>query len=174
MEAEGGDYSKLNLIPEYVTDEAAALQQDIDAIWVYYAWGGIATERAGLDTNMIYFSDIVPEFDYYSPVIVANTEFLEQDPEVAKAFLRATAKGYEDAIANPDEAAEILCKQVPELDLDMVKESQEWLADKYKAEVEQWGYIDQARWDGFYKWLEDNKLSDPIPAGKGFTNDYLN
>jgi ABC-type nitrate/sulfonate/bicarbonate transport systems, periplasmic components len=173
MEAEGGDYSKLNLIPEYVTDEAAALQQDIDAIWVYYAWAGIATKRAGLDTNMIYFNDIVPEFDYYSPVIVANTEFLEKNPEEAKAFLRATAKGYEYAIAHPDEAAEILCKQVPELDLDMVKESQEWLADQYKAEVSQWGYIDQARWDSFYKWLSDNELSDPIPAGKGFTNEYL-
>ena len=173
MEAEGGDYSKLNLIPETITDEAAALQQDIDAIWIYYAWAGIATQRAGLDTNTIFFKDIVPEFDYYNPVIVANTDFLDQDPETAKAFLEATKKGYEDAIADPDAAAEILVKNVPELDLDMVKESQEWLADQYKAEVERWGYIDPARWDGFYKWLSDNNLSDPIPAGKGFTNDYL-
>ena len=173
MEKDGGDFSKLNLIPESVTDEAAALQQDIDAIWIYYAWAGIATERAGLDTNTIFFKDITPEFDYYSPVITANTDFLAEDPETAKAFLEATKKGYEDSIANPDEAAEILCKNVPELDLDMVKESQNWLAGQYKADVERWGYIDAARWDSFYKWLSDNNLSDPIPAGTGFTNDYL-
>ena len=43
-----------------------------------------------------------------------------------------------------------------------------------KAEVEQWGYIDPARWDAFYKWLGDNELIEQeIPAGFGFSNDYL-
>ncbi len=173
VEADGGDYSKVNLIPEYVTDEVAALKQDIDAIWVYYAWAGIATEIAGLDTNMIYFKDITPEFDYYSPVIISNTEWLAKNDDTAKAFLEATKKGYEFAIDNPDEAAEILCKEVPELDKELVKKSQEWLAGEYKAEVERWGYIDKDRWDAFYKWLYDNDLSDEIPSGYGFTNDYL-
>ncbi len=173
VEADGGDYSKVNLIPEYVTDEVSALQQDIDAIWIYYAWAGIATEQAGLETNMIYFKDITPEFDYYSPVIIANNDFLAEDPDTAKAFLAATAKGYEFAIENPEEAAKILCDEVPELDLEMVTASQLWLRDQYKAEVERWGYIDPARWDAFYAWLYNNGLTEEIPAGTGFTNDYL-
>ena len=173
VEADGGDFSKVNLIPEYITDVVSALQQNIDAVWIYYAWDGIATERAGLDTNMIYFTDITPEFDYYSPVIVANTDFLADDPDTARAFLAATARGYEFAIENPEEAAKILCDEVPELDLEMVTESQIWLADQYKAEVERWGYIDPARWDAFYAWLYKNGLSAEIPAGTGFTNDYL-
>ncbi|MCR5701922.1 MAG: ABC transporter substrate-binding protein [Lachnospiraceae bacterium] len=173
VEADGGDFEKVNLIPEYVENEAAALQQDIDAIWVYYAWAGISTKQAGLDTNMIYFKDITPEFDFYSPVIVSNSDWLAENEETAKAFLRATKKGYEFAIDNPDKAAEILVKQVPELSLDLVKESQEWLSPQYKAEVEQWGYIDQTRWDAFYKWLSDNGLSEEIPEGYGFTNKYL-
>ncbi len=173
VEADGGDFSKVNLIPEYVENEAAALQQDIDAIWVYYAWAGISTKQAGLETNMFYFKDITPEFDYYSPVIVSNTDWLAQNPDVAKAFLRATKRGYEFAINDPDAAAEILVGQVPELSLELVKESQEWLSPQYKAEVKQWGYIDQNRWDAFYKWLYDNGLCEEIPAGYGFTNDYL-
>ncbi len=123
VEADGGDFSKVNLIPEYVENEPAALQQDIDAIWVYYAWAGISCKQAGLDTNMIYFKDITPEFDYYSPVIITNSDWAEKNPDVAKAFLEATKKGYEDAIADPDGAADILCKQVPELDKELVKES---------------------------------------------------
>ncbi|MBO7374608.1 MAG: ABC transporter substrate-binding protein [Lachnospiraceae bacterium] len=173
MEADGGDYSKLNLIPEYVENEAAALQQDIDAIWVYYAWAGIACKQAGLDTNLIFFKDITPEFDFYSPVIIVNSDWAKENPETAKAFLKATAMGYEYAIENPDKAADILCEEVPELDKDLVKESQEWLSPQYKAEVNEWGYIDQKRWDAFYNWLYVNKLSDEIPAGYGFTNEYL-
>ena len=173
VEADGGDFSKVNLIPEYVENEPAALQADIDAIWVYYAWAGIACKQAGLDTNMFYFKDINSDFDYYSPVIIANTDWATANPDVAKAFLEATKKGFEFAINDPDKAADILCEQVPELDKELVKESQEWLSPQYKAEVEQWGYIDQARWDAFYKWLGDNELSDEIPAGYGFTNEYL-
>lgn len=173
VETDGGDFSKVNLIPETVEDEAAALKQDIDAIWVYYAWAGIATKRAGLDTNMIYFKDINPEFDYYSPVIVSNTDWLKENSDTAKAFLAATKKGYEYAIDEPDKAAEILCKQVPELDPELVKESQEWLSPEYKAEVKRWGYIDQGRWDDFFKWLSDKGLSEKIPEGYGFTNEYL-
>lgn len=173
VEADGGDFSKVNLIPDYVENEPAALQADIDAIWVYYSWAGIACKQAGLDTNMFYFKDINPDFDYYSPVIIANTDWISANPDVAKAFLEATKKGYEFAIDDPDKAADILCKQVPELDKELVKESQEWLSSQYKAEVEQWGYIDQSRWDAFYKWLGDNELSDVIPAGYGFTNEYL-
>ncbi len=172
--ADGGDFDKVNLIPEYVTDVPTALQQDIDAVWVYYAWDGISTKVAGLDTNMFYFKDITPEFDYYSPVIIANTDFLADDPDTAKAFLNAVRKGYEYAIENPDDAADILCEAVPELDPEMVKESQEWLADQYKAEVDQWGYIDSERWNAFYNWLNENGLSEKeIPENCGFTNDYL-
>ena len=58
---------------------------------------------------MIYFKDITPEFDYYSPVIISNTNWLSENPDTAKAFLRAAAKGYAYAIADPDSAAEILC-----------------------------------------------------------------
>lgn len=173
VEADGGSFDKVNLIPEYVTDAPSALQQDIDAVWIYYAWDGISTEIAGLDTNMFYFKDITPEFDYYSPVIIANTDFLEADGDTAAAFLNAVRKGYEYAIENPEEAADILCEAVPELNPEMVKESQIWLADQYKAEVEQWGYIDPARWDAFYAWLFENGLSEEIPAGYGFTNEYL-
>ena len=174
VESDGGDFSKVNLIPEYIENESAALQTDeVDAVWIYYAWAGIACELAGLDTNVFYFKDITPEFDYYNPVIVTNSNWASENPEIAKAFLEATSRGYEFAIEDPDKAAEILCEQVPELDKELVTESQEWLASQYKAEVDRWGYIDQDRWDSFYKWLFDNELSEEIPAGYGFTNEYL-
>ena len=161
MEADGGDFSKLNLVPSTVSDVITALNTNIDTVWIFYAWDGVATE---LNTT----------FDYYTPIIIANNDFLAENPDTAKAFLAATAKGYEYAIENPDAAADILLEAAPELDPEIVKASQEWLADQYIADAEKWGYIDPARWDGFYTWLTENNLVDgELPAGTGYSNDYL-
>ena len=96
------------------------------------------------------------------------------NPETVKKTLKAVQKGYEFAIENPDAAAEILSDAALELDPEIVKESQSWLKDQYKAEVGKWGHIDQARWDEFYQWLFESGLVDiEIPEGSGFTNEYL-
>lgn len=175
VEADGGDFSKVELIPSTVTDEVSALEsKSVDAIWVFYAWAGVATEVAGLETDYFAFKDINPAFDYYTPVIIGNNDFLKEEPETAKKFLNAVKKGYEDAIADPEEAAEILCEASPELDEDLVKASQEYLKDQYVADADRWGYIDPDRWNLFYNWLNDNNLTDAeIPENTGFSNDYL-
>ncbi len=175
VEQDGGDFSKVEMIPSTVTDEVSALKsKSVDSIWVFYAWAGVATEVAGLETDYFAFKDMNPVFDYYTPVVIANNSFLEEKPETAKAFLKALKKGYECAIEKPEEAAQILCEASPELDEKLVLASQEYLKDEYKAEVEQWGYIDPARWNAFYQWLNDNDLAETeIPENAGFSNDYL-
>ncbi|MGN0528565.1 MAG: ABC transporter substrate-binding protein [Eubacterium sp.] len=176
---DGGDWSKVKLIPNEVTNEAQDVQQNPDhAIWVFYGWGGINSKVNNIDTDFFYFKDINPVFDYYTPVLVANNDFLSENPDAAKAFLAATKKGYEYAIENPEEAADILIKSDDTKSLvgseELVTESQKWLADQYIADAEKWGYIDAERWDAFYKWLSDEKLVEKeLPAGTGFTNDYL-
>ena len=177
VEADGGDFDKVTLIPSTVTDEVSALQsKSVDAIWIFYAWAGIACEVADLDIDYFAFADIDPVFDYYTPVIVAGNEFLKNEPETAKAFLAALAKGYEFAIQNPKEAADILMKAAPELESnkELVYASQEYLAEQYTADAAQWGVFDADRWNGFYNWLNDNDLVESdIPENTGFTNDYL-
>lgn len=175
IEADGGDFSKVELIPSTVTDEVSALQSDtVDAIWIFYGWAGVATEQAGLETDYFAFKDIDPVFDYYTPVIIGNSDWMKDNPDAAKAFLEALKKGYEFAIDNPEEAADILLKYAPELDKDLVVASQKYLAKEYKSEVERWGYIDPVRWNAFYNWINENKLADTeIPENTGFTNDYL-
>ena len=41
VEADGGDYSKINLIPSTVSDVITALNTNIDAVWIFYAWDGV-------------------------------------------------------------------------------------------------------------------------------------
>ena len=175
MEADGGDFDKVELIPSTVTDEVTALKtKSVDAIWIFYAWAGVKTELEGLETDYFAFADLDPVFDFYTPVIIANNTFLAEEPETARAFLDAVSRGYEFAIEHPREAGEILCKSAQELDPDLVKASQEYLADKYQADAPQWGYIDQERWDAYYAWLNEKGLTEtPIEAGTGCSNEYL-
>ncbi|MGL6201898.1 MAG: ABC transporter substrate-binding protein [Lachnospiraceae bacterium] len=175
IETDGGDYSKIEMIPSTITDEVAALEsKSVDAIWVYYGWAGIATEVAGLETDYFAFADIDDVFDYYTPVIIGNTQWMQENEDATKAFLAAMKKGYEYAIDNAKEAGEILCQAAPELDAELVQASQEYMTDQYKAEVEQWGYMDSERWNAFFQWVNENGLAEEELADNiGFTNDYL-
>ena len=175
VKTDGGDPSTIEMIPSTVTDEVSALQsKSVDAIWIYEGWAGIAAQVANFDYDFFAFRDIDDTFDYYTPVLISNNTFLQEQPDTAKAFLAATAKGYEFAVENPDEAADILLKNAPELDEALVKASQQYMVDQYIAEASKWGEIDPARWSKFYNWLNENKLLDgEIDVNTGFTNDYL-
>ncbi len=177
MEADGGDFDLVELIPSTVTDEVSALKSgSVDAIWVFYAWAGVACQVAGLDTDYFEFADINPVFDYYTPVIIGNNGWLSENPETAKAFISALSKGYTYAVENPKDAADILMNAAPELksNSELVYASQEYLASEYIADASKWGEFDAERWAAFYNWLnEKNLLEEKISPDFGFTNDYL-
>ena len=169
-----GDFSKVKLIPYTITDVVTGLKTDVDAVWVYYAWDGIATERAGLQTNFLKIRDYAKELDYYSPVIIANNDFLKKNPEIAKKVLKGIKKGYEYAMKNPEESAKILVKNSPELDINLVTASQKWISKEYQSDAKEWGIIDGNRWNRFYEWLYKNKAVErEIPKDFGYSNEYL-
>ena len=169
-----GNFSKVKLIPYTITDVVTGLKTDVDAVWVYYAWDGIATERAGLQTNFLKIRDYGEELDYYSPVIIANNDFLKKNPEIAKKVLKAIKKGYEYAMKNPEESAKILVKNSPELDINLVTASQKWISKEYQSDAKEWGIINGNRWNRFYEWLYKNKAVErEIPKNFGYSNEYL-
>lgn len=174
----GGDFSKVKLIPNDITDEPAALAaHQTDAIWVFYGWGGINAKQENTDCDFFFFKDINPVFDYYTPVIIGNNTFLQEHPDIAKKFLEATQKGYEYAVQNPVDAANMLIAGDNTGSLkgseELVQASQQYISDQYIADATKWGFIDADRWNAFYSWLAENNLTSTDLTGKGFTNDYL-
>ena len=178
VNGDGGDFSQVTLIPNDITDEPAALAANqTDAIWVFEGWGYINSEVEGIDCDYFNFSDVNPVFDYYTPVIIANNDYLEEKPDQAKAFMEATAKGYEYAAEHPEEAADMLIAGDNTGSLkgaeELVKKSQEFLSTKYIDDAESWGVFDADRWNAFYGWLYENDLCEKDLTGVGFSNDYL-
>lgn len=171
---DNGNWDEVELIPQYVENIQGAFDSGIDSVWIYYGWDGVNTELAGLETNFFYFKDYGEELDYYSPIIIGNSEYMSDNSDTTQKFLEAVKKGYEYAIDNPEDAAKILVNANEGLDLELCTASQKWLADKYQDDAAEWGVIDADRWDAFFEWIYENGLCEnEIPKGYGFTNEYL-
>lgn len=178
MEKDGGDFDTVKLIPNNITDEPAALRaHQTDAVWIFYGWSGINAEVNDFDYDYWDFKQFSDELDYYTPIIIVNNDFLEKNPETVRAFLEATARGFEFAVEHPEEAAEYLIKGDTTGSLEDARElvyaSQKWLSSEYVADAPAWGVIDPGRWNNFYSWLYTNGLTRHDLTGVGFTNDYL-
>ena len=172
---DGGDFSKVQLIPASSSDEVTGLKaNEFDCVWCYEAWAVQNAKVQDFAYDYFSFREIDSVFDYYTPVIIANNDFLKDQPDVAKAFLRATKKGFEYAEQNADDAAQILVDAAPEVDPALAKMSQEFLADQYTADASAWGVIDPDRWAKFYAWMNENGLTPvKLDSKGGFSMDYL-
>jgi ABC-type nitrate/sulfonate/bicarbonate transport system substrate-binding protein len=173
VENDGGNFNDVRMVPNMASDAFSALETDVDSIWIYYAWDGIAGEIRGTGINYLDLGKINPVLDFYTPVIAANTAWTEAHPEETKKFLRALSRGYAFAISNPDEAADLLLKSAPELDRELVVQSQRYLASRYQGDSPRWGEIDGKRWGAFYRWMFERGLLEKDIGEGGFTNEYL-
>lgn len=174
MDLEDADVSKVNILNVGDTDFFTAVKRDIDFAWIYYAWTGIEAELRGEKLNMLYVADYSESLDYYTPVLTTSEKMIEEDADTVAAFVEAASKGYEFAIDNPEEAANILIKAEPDLDAELVKASQEWLADQYQADANRWGEQKLEVWSNYADWMKENGLLEGnFDAESAFTNDFL-
>ncbi len=174
MQKENADVEKVSIVNMGDTDFFTAVKRDIDFAWIYYGWTGVEAELRGEKLNMVYLTDYSDKLDYYTPVLTTNEDMISEDPETVKAFVKAVSKGYEYTIDNPDEAADVLIKAVPDLDPKLVKKSQLWLSPKYKDDAPRWGGQKLAIWENYADWMHENKLLDKeLDAEKAFTNQFL-
>jgi ABC-type nitrate/sulfonate/bicarbonate transport system substrate-binding protein len=174
MEKEGADFSTVTMVNIGAADFFGATEKDVDFTWIYYGWDGVASEVKNRPINFIMLHDLVQELDFYTPVIVASEDTIDKEPDLVRRFLRATEKGYKFAIENPEEAAELLLKHVPEIDRELAIESQKFLASEYMKGTDRWGVMEKERWERFGDWMFENNLIDRrLDAEEAFTNEFL-
>jgi ABC-type nitrate/sulfonate/bicarbonate transport system substrate-binding protein len=175
MACDGGDVNEVEFIDVGWADYFTIVQRDVDFAWIFYGWTGIQAELRGTPVDIVMlsdWSDCVP--DYYTPVIITSEQNIAEKPELVRSFVAATARGYEFAIENPTEAADILLEYVPESDPELVRRSQEWLSSHYQAEAARWGEQKPETWRGYADWMADRDLLPRgIDAEEAFTNEFL-
>lgn len=174
MEQAHADSDRVSIINIGSADFFTAVKRDLDFAWIYYGWTGIEAELRGIDLNMIYLTDYSEKLDFYTPVLTTNEKMINKNPEIVKSFLKGAAKGYEFAINNHEEAADILVEAVPDLDEELVRKSQEWLSDKYQDDASTWGEQKLEVWENYASWMYENgHLEEKFNAEAAFTNEFL-
>ncbi|GIQ64720.1 nitrate ABC transporter substrate-binding protein [Paenibacillus cisolokensis] len=174
MEEQGADVSKVDIVNIGNADFFTAVKRDIDFAWIFYAWTGIEAELRGEKLDILYVADYSDKLDYYTPVLTTSESLIAEKPELVKAFLAGAAKGYEFAIDNPEEAAEVLIAAEPDLNAELVRASQTWLSPKYRDDAPRWGEQKLEVWQKYAEWMYEHKLLEKeLEAEKAFTNDFL-
>lgn len=174
MEIDGADASSVNIVNAGNTDFFNMASQNIDFAWIYYGWTGIEAQQRGQEIDMLYLTDYAKELDYYTPVLITNEQYIEQEEQTIEAFMEAVTKGYELAIDEPTEAADALLAAVPELDKELVYGSATWLADKYQDDAAQWGEQSEDVWQTYADWMQQHGLIEhDFDAQQAFTNNFL-
>ncbi|WP_019003665.1 ABC transporter substrate-binding protein [Cohnella laeviribosi] len=174
MKAQGADVSKVKFVNAGMADFFTAVKKDIDFEWIFYGWTGIEAELRGIPINMVYLSDFNKKLDYYTPLLETNEDMIKEQPDVVRAFVEGASEGYRYAIEHPDEAADILLKAVPDLNADLVKASQKWLADKYQDDAPRWGEQKREVWAGYTEFLKEHGiLTKDLDIDAMFTNEFL-
>ncbi len=173
MTQDGADFSKLNMV---ISDGSgfAALKDQVDIMWFFEGWDVVKCKLADFPIDYMELRQLDERLDYYTPVIITNDELAKNNPDLVKRFLKATSEGYEYAIDNPKESAEILHKYAPDYDMDLLNDSQEYLSAKYAEDADRWGEMKDEVWDNYTDFMvEYGVIDEAIPASDCYTNEFL-
>jgi ABC-type nitrate/sulfonate/bicarbonate transport system substrate-binding protein len=149
----------------------------------FTAWEGVEAEQRGIKLRYFQFADYgFP--DYYQVVLACDRQWLDKEPDAAKRFVTATARGFQFAADHPDEAAAILVSENPgvfDANKDLPKASQEFLDQgRYLVDANGvFGTQTLERWTGYSAFLFDQGLlvdsaGKPLPRALDYARLFTN
>jgi NitT/TauT family transport system substrate-binding protein len=131
-------------------------------------------KRTGVKFNIMKVSDY--GLNLLGASLFVGNSFAEQNPETVKKLLRATAKGYRDSMANPQEAAKILAKymKVPEQPDVLEAQVKATAVSTNAPEGKPIGWQEQSDWQSNLDLLKTTGgIADVKPIEAYYTNAYL-
>jgi putative hydroxymethylpyrimidine transport system substrate-binding protein len=151
---DGGDVKKVEVVTVGFDLVPALLGGKVDAIiGAYWVHESILAELQGQPVNIMKVEDHgVPP--YYELVLVASDRTVAQQPDLARRFLRATARGYADAIKEPAAAIDLLVKVNPETNRQLEERGLPLLTPLWTQGATAFGQQTAARWQAYADWLK--------------------
>ncbi|HEY0735393.1 MAG TPA: ABC transporter substrate-binding protein [Herpetosiphonaceae bacterium] len=163
-------------ISEIGFTQAAAVREDkVEAAVGYFNNEPLVLQNEGTPVNVIRVADYI---SLVSNGIVTSEKMIAEQPETVRKFLRATGRGLQDTLNDPDDAFKLSLQFIPEL----TAERQPQELNKLKETLSLWrsaasdanglGYSDPQAWQTTYRFLRDSELlRRDLNVEEAFTND---
>lgn len=151
VEAAGIDESKVTIESVgFPVREPMLAQGQVDGIFGFAFSSVLNLKAQGVpedDISMILMAE--NGLDLYGNSILVNTDFAEQNPDAVKGFLRALAKGFADAVADPEAGVEAVMKRneilTREIELERLEMANELNINTAYVQENGFGGVDDAK-----------------------------
>ncbi|MCU0762804.1 MAG: ABC transporter substrate-binding protein [Hydrogenophaga sp.] len=108
--------------------ETLLFRGDLDAIAGFDSSIWFNLKAMGVKQEDVVFMRYADQgLDLYGNALMVSRKMLETNPEAVRAFVRATALGWRDALANPAEAIEAVARRDPLINKAIEIEKLQWL-----------------------------------------------
>jgi ABC-type nitrate/sulfonate/bicarbonate transport system substrate-binding protein len=132
----------------------------------------VIAELEGEALNLIYYKDY--GIDVYANTIFTTEEFVQNNADLVGRFVKATMRGYQYAIENPEEVASYALKYDETLDLKIQQETMKAqipFIDTGDAPI---GSMDESVWKTTQDiLLEFDLISQPVDLSTIYTNQFV-
>lgn len=167
----GLDYSQCNIVNHDPTYETF-YQGKTDVSVAYSTAGLIKIRQKGYKVNLIWPSDYGIHF--YSDTLAATDEMVRDKPELVTRFLRASLKGWQDAIDDYQQAVEVTMKYVSIPDEKLQTAMMEAQLPLVHTGEDHIGWMEPAIWDGMYQTLlKQDLLAAPFDVKDAYSMEFL-
>ena len=169
---DGGDPSSVRLINIGFNTAQEIIAGNVDAAFGFWSQEGVQVAAHAPATLMRLNDYGVPP--YPELIVFAREDFLSREPETVRGFLRAVAKGYDDAVSKPELACAAMAARVEGETTEGLRPYLEALSPVLRADAPAFGRLNLSVLRDYLAWTREIGVLDlrEDPA-KFATNEYL-
>jgi NitT/TauT family transport system substrate-binding protein len=172
LSSQGIDYDSVNTLPRTDFSNDPLINGEADVLDIFITNEPVALAQQGIDINMILASDY--GFDVYANAIFTTEDMLANNPDLVERFLRATLRGTQSAIDNPEEAAALSVSYNDALSLEAEAESMQRSLPLLKPAGSEIGMMRPEVWELTHDiLLEQEVLLEPLDIDSAYTMKFL-
>lgn len=175
IQTDGGNPENVTIVP-YVPSEPLAtdiadgkINATLGSLW---NWEGLVVKQHGLAPIIFKIDEIgIPQ--YPEQLVITREDLIARNPVLIRNFIAATARGYAEAVATPQQAVDAFHPVISYFPRWLLDDSQRVTAPTWEI-GEGWGQHRADPFDQYAQWLQQSRLlSGSAPIHHAYTNEFL-
>ena len=165
------DISKVNIVP-YDPAYTAFYSGEVQVSPAYSTGGLIKMRQKGLQLNLIWPDDYGIHF--YSDTLATTDRLIAENPDLVTRFLRATLRGWQDAVEDYPQAVAVTLKYARIPDPELQTAMMEAMLPLVHTGEDRIGWMTPEMWQGMVDVLsEEGLLKAPCDVKQAYTLRFL-